>query len=155
MWNQFMAALILCASNVCIHALGTYANLLWVLRALKHRSLVTLTHALWIMLRLVLILLCLHALEVAVWAQFYASWRCFPDRETAYYYSLVTYTTLGQGDVLLPRAWRITGGCEAMIGVLMFGWSTAGLVAFLHYIQEARVRKHFSAATEKAPSESA
>jgi len=154
MWNQFMAALILCASNVCIHALGTYANFLLVLRALKRRSLVTLIGALWIMLRLVLILLFLHALEAAVWAQFYVSRHCFPDSETAYYYSLVTYTTLGQGDVVLPRAWRITGACEAMIGVLLFGWSTAALVAFIHYVRDARVRKYVSTATEKAPSES-
>jgi len=140
--------LILSASNVCVHALGTYANLLWILRAMKDRSPVTLAHALWIMLRLVLILLFLHALEVAIWAQFYVSRRCFSDRETGYYYSLVTYTTLGQGDVLLPRAWRITGGCEAMIGVLMFGWSTAGLVAFIQYVQNARVRKYFPPGAE-------
>jgi len=71
MWHQIIAAPILCASNVCIHALGTYANLLWILRALKQRNSVALSRALWIMLRLVLVLLFLHALEVAVWAQFY------------------------------------------------------------------------------------
>ena len=148
MWHQIIAAPILCASNVCIHALGTYANLLWILRALKQRNSVALSRALWIMLRLVLVLLFLHALEVAVWAQFYVWWGCFSERETAYYYSLVTYTTLGQGDVLLPRAWRITGGCEAMMGVLLFGWSTAGLVAFVQYVQGTRVRKYFSPTTE-------
>jgi len=148
MWSQFIAALLLCVICLCIHALGTYANLLWILRALKRRKLATLTRVLWIMLRLVVILLCLHALEVAVWAQFYVARHCFPDRETAFYYSLVAYTTLGQGDVLLPRAWRITGGCEAMIGVLLFGWSVANLVTFLRYVQEATVRKHFSAEAE-------
>jgi voltage-gated potassium channel len=147
-WNQLIAALILCVSNICIHALGTYANLLWILRALKQRPLLTLTQALWIMLRLVLMLLLLHALEVAVWAQFYVWWRCLPDWETAFYYSLVTYTTLGQGDVLLPHAWRITGGCEAMIGVLLFGWSVANLVTFTRYVQDAKVRKYFSAVAE-------
>ena len=148
MWTQFIAALILCTSNVCIHALGTYTNFLWILRALKHGRLVTLTRALWIMVRLVLLLLFLHALEVAVWAEFYVSRRCFSDRETAFYYSLVTYTTSGQGDVLLPRAWRITGGCEAMIGMLLFGWSIAGLVTFTHYFRDARVRKYLSAIAE-------
>ena len=148
MWTQFLTALILCTSNVCIHALGTYANFLWILRALKHQRLVPLTRAFWIMLRIVVILLCLHALEVAAWAQFYVARHCFPDQETAYYYSLVTYTTLGQGDVLLPRAWRITGGCEAMIGVLLFGWSTAALVTFTRYVQENRVRKYLSPAPE-------
>jgi len=115
---------------------------------LKNRSSVSLSRAGWIMLRLVVVLLSLHALEVAVWAQFYASWRCFPDSETAYYYSLVTYTTLGQGDVVLPRAWRITGGWEAMIGVLMFGWSTAALIAFAQHVHTAKVKNYFSSAAE-------
>jgi len=144
MGSQLIAALILCASNVCIHALGSYANLLWILRALKRRSALTPFSALWIMLRLVVVLLFLHVLEIAVWARFYVAWRCFPDHETAYYFSLITYTTLGNGDVLLPRAWRITGGCEAMIGILLFGWSTANLVAFLQYAQAARRQKYFS-----------
>ena len=100
----------------------------------------------WIMLRLAILLLLLHALEVAIWAQFYVLERCFSDLETAYYFSLTSYTTLGYGDVLLPRSWRIMGGWEAMTGVLMFGWSTASLVAFVHFAQESKVRKYFSAA---------
>ena len=148
MWRQFLAALILCACTVCIHALGTYTHLHWILRALKNRRLVRLAHAWWVTLRLVIFLLFLHALEIAVWAQFYVMQRCFPDGETAYYYSLVTYTTLGQGDVLLPRAWRIAGGCEAMIGLLLFGWSTAVLVTFTNYVRNARVSTYLSVATE-------
>jgi hypothetical protein len=138
----------LCASTVCIHGLGTYVNLLWVLRALKNRSSVSLVRAGWILQRLVVVLLLLHAMEVAVWAQFYLSQRCFSDSETAFYYSLVTYTTLGEGGVLLPQAWRITGGWEAMIGVLMFGWSTAALVAFTQYVQAAKVKSYFSGQAE-------
>jgi len=148
MWRQMIAALLLCASNVCIHALGTYANLLWVLRSVKDRNELAPVRALWIMLRIVLLLLFLHVMEATVWAAFFVSRRCFPDRETAFYYSLVTYTTLGQGDVLLPRAWRLAGGCEAMIGVLLFGWSVVGLVMFTHYVRDSRVRKYISAVAE-------
>ena len=146
MWVHLPAALLLSALNVCIHALGTYGNLLWILRSLHKQRSVTVGHAMWIMLRLVIILLLLHALEVAIWAQFYISRHCFADSETAYYFSLVSYTTLGYGNVLLPRPWRMMGGWEAMIGVLMFGWSTAALVAFVHFVQESKVRKYYSAA---------
>jgi hypothetical protein len=33
------------------------------------------------------------------------------------------------------------GGWEAMIGVLMFGWSTASLVSLLHRLQEVHSRR--------------
>jgi hypothetical protein len=34
------------------------------------------------------------------------------------------------------------GGMEAMDGVLLFGWSTACLVAFVDYVQNALMKKH-------------
>jgi hypothetical protein len=34
------------------------------------------------------------------------------------------------------------GGMEAMAGVLLFGWSTACLVAFVYYVQNALMKKH-------------
>jgi Ion channel len=40
--------------------------------------------------------------------------HCFSDRETAYCYSLMSYTTVGYGDVALARPWRLMGGLEAM-----------------------------------------
>jgi len=53
------------------------------------------------MLTQVTVLLVLHSLEILLWAKFYLSRNCFPDWETAYYFSLVSYTTLGFGDVVL------------------------------------------------------
>jgi hypothetical protein len=35
------------------------------------------------------------------------------------------------------------GGWEAMLGVLMFGWSTATLMMIIHHVQGARVRQFF------------
>ncbi len=145
MRHHLMAALLLSASNVCIHATGTYANLLWMVPEIHRHPRLGFLRALRMMLRLVMSLILMHALEVAVWAQFYVSQHCFPDTETAYYYSLVSYTTLGYGDVLLPRDWRIMGGWEAMIGVLMFGWSTATLVTFARNVQDIRLKMRFSA----------
>jgi hypothetical protein len=66
--------------------------------------------------------------------------HCFPDRETAYYFSLTSYTTVGFGDVVISHPWRLMGGLEAINGVLMFGWSTASLVAFVFRLRETRVK---------------
>jgi voltage-gated potassium channel len=134
MWRPVVAALVLSAVTVAVHATGVYCALSWILGSLKKCRSLTLTYAWWLTLRLVLVLLVLHSVEVAIWSQFYIALHCFPDAETAYYFSLETYTTLGYGDVLLPRAWRVMAGWEAMIGVLMFGWSTATLVSFIHHV---------------------
>jgi hypothetical protein len=40
------------------------------------------------------------------------------------YFSAVTYTTTGYGDLVLPKEWRLVGGVEALTGILMCGWST-------------------------------
>jgi voltage-gated potassium channel len=146
MSRQLFIALALCICTFCIHSLGSYANFLWILRSLKKRRHTGLLRAWWIMMRILVILLSLHVLEVVLWAQFYVWSRCFSDLETACYFSLLTYTTLGQGDVLLPHAWRIAGACEAMVGVLMFGLSTAALVTFSRYVQDATMRKYLTPA---------
>jgi hypothetical protein len=151
MWHELFAALLLSACNFAMHALGTYLLFLWVMRWLSGASVISIEKTWWIMLRLVVFLLILHSLEIVVWAQFYVWEGCFPDWETSYYFSLVTYTTLGYGDVLLPRMWRVMAGWEAMIGVLMFGWSTAALVAFIHHVQQSKM-KEYRAEEQSSPS---
>jgi hypothetical protein len=47
-----------------------------------------------------------------------------PDLPTAFYFSAVTYTTTGYGDLVLPPEWRLVGGIEALTGILMCGLST-------------------------------
>ena len=71
----------------------------------------------------------LHLAEIALWAFFYA-WRgAMPDLASAFYFSAVTYTTTGYGDLVLAEEWRLVGAVEALTGILMCGWSTAFFVA--------------------------
>ena len=39
-----------------------------------------------------------------------------PDLTSALYFSAVTYTTTGYGDLVLPDTWRLVGGIEALTG---------------------------------------
>ncbi len=55
-----------------------------------------------------------------------------PDLETAFYFSMVTYTTLGYGDVVLTGQWRTLASIQAANGVIIFGWTTA---LIFYYIQ--------------------
>jgi hypothetical protein len=49
--------------------------------------------------------------------------------EPALYFSMVTFTTLGYGDVLLDDRWRLMASFEAANGIIIFGLSTAVVVA--------------------------
>jgi hypothetical protein len=85
------------------------------------------------------VLIVLHLIEIGWWSLSYASFGFFPDQSTAFYFSLTTYTTLGYGDVLLPRASRIIGGVEALTGMLMVGWSIAVMVRLGYRVYDQRV----------------
>jgi hypothetical protein len=51
--------------------------------------------------------------------------------QDAFYFSMVTYTTTGYGDLVLPEAWRLVGGVEALTGILMCAWSTGFFVTIV------------------------
>jgi len=73
----------------------------------------------------------LHLLQISVWALFYTFEHGMPDLPTALYFSAVTYTTTGYGDLVLPPEWRLVGGVEALTGILMCGLSTGFFFAVL------------------------
>jgi hypothetical protein len=78
----------------------------------------------------VMILLIGHVLQVILWAALYFyDWGAFEDFSTAMYYSLASFTTLGASELSLPPRHRMIGAFESAAGVMMFGWSTALLVA--------------------------
>ena len=77
----------------------------------------------------VVALIAVHLTEAVCWAAFYFYKGCFADFNTSLYFSMITYTTLGYGDVVLrDKAWRLLAGLEALTGSLMVCWSTVILV---------------------------
>ena len=72
------------------------------------------------------------ASEIAVWALFYWWQKCLPDAETSLYFSGVTYTTVGYGDVVLPKGWQLFGPIEGLTGILMCGLSTGFFFAVVN-----------------------
>lgn len=76
-----------------------------------------------------------HLLEASLFAVFYRVVGAFSDWNTSFYFSLVSYATVGYGDVTLPEHWRLIGGIEGLIGALMVGWSVAVLVAVLQRLR--------------------
>lgn len=78
---------------------------------------------------------------VWVWALAYLELGAFGTLEEAVYFSLVCFTTLGFGDVLLPQEWRILAGMTAANGFLNFGLLTALLIEALRQIRLGQVER--------------
>ena len=76
---------------------------------------------------------------VWVWALAYLQLGVFATLEEAVYFSLVSFTTLGFGDVLLQHNWRLLAGMEATNGFLNFGLLTALLIEGLRQVRLGQI----------------
>lgn len=82
-------------------------------------------------------LLLLHFLQAAIWAFIYFILPEITEFETfekAIYFSLVTFTTLGYGEITIGESNRILAGFEAINGILLIGWSTAFMFSVVQSI---------------------
>ena len=127
---KFLMAACLVATTVVIHATGLGVVLSHVLRSTVQpdRRFWPIT---WLLIRIAWFLIVIHLLEIAVWALFFWWGKCLPDVESSFYFSGVTYATLGYGDLLLPKEWQLFGPLEALTGTLMCGLSIAFFFAVL------------------------
>ena len=128
-----VAALSLVALTVAVHSAGLAAIYRvavrsWVptLRARPGFWAVT-----WVLVRFAWLLTALHMLQIVIWGVFYWATGCMPDAESAFYFSGVTYSTVGYGDLVLPRQWRMLGPVEGLTGILMCGLSTGFFFALV------------------------
>lgn len=131
MITKALIACALVAITVAVHAIGLAALLRPLLRS---RAAVPSRFwpMSWLLIRFTWALLLIHLVEISVWALFYLWVDCLPDVETAFYFSGVTYATVGYGDVVLPQAWRFLGPVEGLTGILMCGLSTGLFFAVLN-----------------------
>ena len=86
----------------------------------------------------VLIMFFATLIEVAIWAIGYLALGAIEAREAAVYFSMVTYTTLGYGDITLNEHWRLLSSIEAANGIIMFGWTTAVVIAVVQRLYQRR-----------------
>lgn len=84
-----------------------------------------------IVIIVILIALVAHLIEISVWACVLEACGEFVDLSAAFYHSATNYTTLGYGDVVMSKSWKLLGPLEATDGMLMFGISTAMVFAII------------------------
>ncbi|RUM23204.1 two pore domain potassium channel family protein [Rhizobium vallis] len=70
-------------------------------------------------------------IDVCLWAAFYYLSGALPTFDDATYFSIVTFTTVGYGDIVLAKDWRHVAAFEAINGWIIFGWATALIMSVI------------------------
>jgi hypothetical protein len=124
MITNFFFAFCLVAMTVIIHAAGLGIALSRVSHSNAQPD-TRFWQITWLLIRLAWLLIVIHLFEIAVWALFFWWQNCLPDARSSFYFSGVTYATIGYGDLVLPKEWQLFGPLEGLTGILMCGLSTA------------------------------
>jgi hypothetical protein len=131
------SATVIC--TIFIHALPLSATVRFVRREKKLGHLGSnFRRDMGVVMRVILSAFVAHLIEMAVWAILFVICGEFSDFATAYYHSAVNYTSLGYGDIIMSRHWRLLGPLETADGMLLFGVSTAMIFAVIQRLVEAR-----------------
>jgi len=89
------------------------------------------------------IIVFVNLIEVAMWAAFFILKGAQPNIFTAFYNSMLNYTTLQAG--YLPARWRLLEGMLGMSGLLTIAWSTSILFIlaqeFMEQVQKDRKKR--------------
>jgi len=87
-----------------------------------------------------IVLWILAALSIAIWiwAGVFMLLGQFQSFETALYFSVVSFTTLGFGDVVIGEDWRLLSGFIAANGLILFSLNTAFLIEFILRLRTAQ-----------------
>lgn len=130
--------------TVClvVHVAGILLMAEWLLRKrdlLEQKA--TNRHFAVLLIALFAGIMCLHLTQTGLWAMFYYTRGLFNDFETSLYFSMVSFTTIGYGDVLLPPRWRLFGVVEGFSGVLLCGISTAFMFAVVNAMLQMRLQQ--------------
>jgi voltage-gated potassium channel len=130
--RQACAGVVLVALTISLQSAGMAAFINWVRSGFAHRiGRFGAVHSTRLIVRFTTVLFALHLLQILLWAGFYR-WFCFPSWGESFYFSITSFSTVGYGDLILPRMWRVLGPVESVTGVLMCGLSVSLLFAIVN-----------------------
>ncbi len=131
--EQFLTALVPMSLTVICHGFGMSLVRSYFKRFGASASLRSARRTILLVV-IVAIMLATHYLEITIWAWFYFATDMIQNFKAAMYFSVQSYTTIGASNITLPGRWQGLGGFEALTAMLMFGWSTAMLVAVVNKV---------------------
>jgi hypothetical protein len=81
-----------------------------------------------------LILTAGNLLQITLWGSLFLALGEFTEFYEAVYHSAVNFASLGYGDIVMSKSWKLLGPLEAVNGVLMVGMSGAALMVVLQQL---------------------
>jgi len=143
MFANLALGTVVIAATVVIHTFGLMAVTRGMDFATAHFRLHGHRSRVVAMIATVLGLFCVMSVEVWLWAICHYMLGVVEGLETALYFSLVTFSTVGYGDAVPAHEWRLFAALEGVNGFLLIGWSTAYLVAAGMRVGPFRSGEHF------------
>ncbi len=135
--GQILIGSAMIALTMMIHIAGIIGLIacfkIWRTRIEGNRSYTAMTSILVITIVGIFIV---HTVEIWIWAVLYRWLGEFESMERALYFSTVTFTTLGYGDITLQERWQLLSSLEAVNGIILFGVSTAFMFAAIRKLFE-------------------
>ena len=141
MLSELLIAFAIVAICVVIHAGGIALFAQFLTSRFPPENLTTVSRQALVLIVVFAVVISLHLIETGIWAVFYFWNNLFPDYETALYFSLGSYSTIGYGDVVLSQRWRLLGGIEGISGVLLCGLSGAFIFAVVNVLYQTRMQQ--------------
>ena len=136
MWTNFIIGSLMIIITMIIHSAITHLliylnnskSISWVSR-LRNYSLI------WLSI-IAIIIFCTTMIESVIWAMSYLYIGAIASFEKALYFSIVTFSTLGYGDIILSEKWQLLSSIQAVNGIILLGWSTAILIPTVQNLYE-------------------
>ncbi|WP_298928276.1 ion channel [uncultured Ramlibacter sp.] len=76
--------------------------------------------------------------QILIWATLFLLLGEFSEFYEAAHHSAVNFTSLGYGDFVMAKRWKLLGPLEALNGVLMLGMTASSLMAILQHMIRTR-----------------
>lgn len=137
---MFIGILVI-ALNLLIQGLGSVFWFRNIAVSAKNESNISNQKMLKVLLFSILFFTVIHVTHSLVWAFCYylipQTAIEFSNFTEAAYFSMVTFTTLGYGDISLSSDWRLLSGLEAINGIMLIGWSTAMMFSLIQNIYKS------------------
>ncbi len=136
--GQILLGTFMIALTVVVHAVG----IIVLIRSLRRRVVgkdgpQNLFRMVGVLVFTVLSIFFFHSIEIWLWALLYMGLGTFEVMERALYFSTVTFTTLGYGDITLPPRWQLLSSFEAVNGIILIGVSTAFVFAVIQRLHQS------------------
>src|SRR6187401_3526223 len=80
-------------------------------------------------------------IQILLWGELFYLLNEFTDYHVAIYHSAVNFASLGYGDIVMSKEWKMLGALEAVVGVLMLGMTAAALMAILSQLMKVQQRE--------------